>query len=656
MIRRRPPRPKYDPALPVLRRRTGRLLSLFSARARAFVRLLPLLLEARFRRPAAFDTDPPGILQPPRRRRWGRLCEQLDLPPPLSFSKHRPLVESVVLAPNPTGGLEILVIPLNGLYPAELDRLQQRIEAIVQLAERFAPDVEVRLAGPAELSEAQFAWAALVAGDVPVLPDYAALDWHDAFARAPTALLRCLMLLVPFDGPTPMHLLRTSHVPSSALGFVASWSGHPVARAVAVLDGKTLSPAELDGLSRQLRSACLQALRRFPVRERKSLRAVLKTAIFAHRVPPVLRHHLERTLKGRAVKELQVDAGWQLTLDGLVLARAATLEQLRATAIAESPQLVAHDPGPLAQRLVHALGTGNARALALLEPGTTRHLVIAVPGLGRPRARRVDVPGLLEFILTWHRAGVPVELIPAPGCEPPLLARCSQLLATRLKPEEPVAFELGRRVLLIDANGIRRMPLDKALLRPRKLTWVPEQADMVRALRKPLSTGLPTVQIVAFPDGDTHAALFALDAQGRIYRERVHRDELEPTLHELREVLRHGDPPVVMAASVHPLLTSLAGRLSDPTPSLLLTVKLTPHGEQALFDEEVFGAGAELPWSALAEAVLSRWPPGTWGHIGVARVTGPSGSSGLELLAARSRVLRRVNTHLRRIARSLRAA
>lgn len=655
MLRRRPPRPPYDPALPLLRRRAGRLLTLFSAKARAFVRLLPLLLEARFRRPS-LDGDPPGLVQPPRRRRWGRLCEQLELPPPLSFSKHRPLVESVVLAPNAAGGLELLVIPLTGLYPAELERLSARVEAIVQLAERHAPDVDVRLAGPAELSEAQFAWAAVVAGDVPTLPDLAALDWHDAFARAPSPLLRCLMLLVPGDGPAPMQLLRTTHVPSSALGFVASWSGHPVARAVAALDGKTLSPVELEGLARQLRTAALQALRRFPVRERKSLRAVLRAALFARRVPPVLRPHLERALQGRTVKETQVADGWQLTVDGVVFAAASSLEQLRVRALAESPLLVAHAPSPMAQRLAHALAAGAPRALVQLEAGTTRHLVVVVPAVGRPRARRVDVPRLLELILTWHRAGAPVELIPAPGCEPPLLARCSQLLATRLKPGEPVAFQLGRRVLLIGAHGLRRLPLDKALLRPRRLTWVPEQADMLRALRRPLATGLPTVQVVAFPDDAAHAALFALDAQGRVYRERVALEELEATLQELREVLRHGDPPSLLSATVHPLLTSLSGRLSDPSPTLLVTVSLTEHGDQALFDEERFGAGTELPWSALAEAVLSRWPPGTWGHVGVARVMAPSGTAGLELLAARSRVLRRVHTHLRRIARSLRAA
>ena len=88
----------------------------------------------------------------------------------------------------------------------------------------------------------------------------------------------------------------------------------------------------------------------------------------------------------------------------------------------------------------------------------------------------------------------------------------------------------------------------------------------------------------------------------------------------------------------------------------MLSVHLTPHGDQAVLDGELFGCRAPLPWSALAEAVLSHWPPGTWAHVGVDRVKAPVGATALELLAGRSRVLRRLGTHLRRISRVLRAA
>ncbi|MDP1830380.1 MAG: hypothetical protein Q8L48_44375 [Archangium sp.] len=652
-LRRRYPRPKYDAALPTLRWRTARLIARLPPKTRALVRLVPLLLDARFRRPS-LDMDPPGLLQPPRRRRWGRLCEQLDLPPPMSWSQHRPLIESVVLAPTPGGGFELLIIPLGGLGPLELQRVSRRTDAIAQLAGRHAPELEVRMAGPAELTPSLFAWAAVIAGDVPHLPPSPGLDWHDAFARAPTALLRCLMLLVRSDAPSPLSLMRATRVPSSAPGFLACWSASPVAEELTLAEGKTLAPAALEGLARRFRTACLRALRAFPVRDRRSLRAVLGPALLGRRIPPVLRPWLERTLQSQHPRELQHEDGWTLELEGLVLARARSLDQLRALALTESSRLA--PGGHFWPRLSAAVEARAPRALVLIEPGFLRHLVVFVPASGRPRARRVDATGVLRFALTWHHAGVPVELLPAPGSEPTLVARVSQLLAISLRPDEAVGFQLGKKVLLVERTRTRVLTVARALARPRHLTWLPEQAEMARALRRPLATGLPTIQLVAFPEGEEHAALFALDSRGAIYRELVLRTELEPTLQELREVLRQADPPSLLAASVHPLLTSLAGRGVDPQPAVSLHVSMTARGDQAVLDGERFGSGAPLAWSALAEAVLSQWPPGTWAHVGVDRVNAPVGTSALELLAARSRVLRRLDTHLRRISRHLRAA
>lgn len=641
----------------MLRRRTAALFPSLTPRARAFVRLVPLLLEARFRLPA-LDREPPGLAQPLRRRRWGRLCAELELPPPLAFSQRRPLVQSVVFAPTASGAFELLVVPVAALAPVELTRLSDRVEAIAEFAERHAPELEVRMAGVAELTPALFAWAGVIAGDLPPLSDEGSFDWRDAFARAPTPLLRCLMLLVPPDATSPLTLLRTSVVPStSAAAFLAAWGRHPVARDVITLAAKPLSMAELDGLSRQLRRACLLALRSIPLRERASARAVVRPAIFARRVPPVLRPLLEATISRHAPREVKRDGWWQLEIDGLVFLRARTQEQLRAHALAESPRLVAADAGPVHGRLAQAVSHLATRAIVQLEKGPVRHLVVSVPAFGRPCARRVDAEGLFEFLLARHRRGMPVEIVPTPGCEPTLIARCTQLLATRLKTDESVALQLGPRVLMLEGARVRRMPISHALTRPRRVTWIAEQADMARSLRKPLATGLPTVQLVAYPEGDGAAALFAIDATGHLYRELVARDALEPTLHEIREVLRQADPPSILAASVHPQLTSLAGRVADAgVAPLRLELELTSQGDQAVLDDERFGTGAELPWSALAEAILSRWPPGTWGHVGVARVKAPARTAPLALLAARARVLRRVQTHLRRIARQLRAA
>ncbi len=654
MIRsRRLPRPKYDAALPTLRRRTSRLVLGLSPRARDFVRLVPLLLEARFRRPS-LDVEPPGVVQPPRRRRWGKLCERLELPPPTSFSQRRPLIASVLLSPRSGGGFDLLIVPVEGLAVMEQQRVTQRITALQQLAARHAPEIEVRQAGPSELSASVFAWSGIVAGDLPAVASATTFDWHDAFSRAPTPLLRCLMLLVRPDSPAPLELLRTTQVPSTGMGFVARWSGSPVARDLTALENQPLSPAELDGLARQFRAACLRALRGFPLKERQKLRAVLGPALLGRRIPPVLRPHLERALRVRNLRELQTEQGWRLELEGLVLARAGSLDHLRALALTESPRL-AH-VGPVWQRVSKAIEAREARALVCIEPGFLRHLIVTVPRAGRPFAQRVDATGVLRFVLTQHHAGVPVELIPSPGAEPTLVARASQLLASPLPPDEPVGFQLGNKVLLLDGKRKRVVPLARAFNRPRRLHWIPEQAEMYRALRKPLTTGLRTVQLVAFPQGERHACLHALDATGSLYREQVLREELEPTLQEMGDVLRHAETPCVLSACVHPLLSSLGGRRAEQHEPVIMSVLITPHGDQALFDGELFGSNANLSWGALAEAVLSHWPPGTSTHIGVDRVKAQVGTSALELLAARSRVLRRVDTHLRRISSLLRAA
>ena len=653
MRRLRVHRAQFDPALPTLRRRTAHLLAGLPPRSRALVRLVPLLLSGRFRRPA-LDTEPPGVEQSPRRRRWGRLCAQLDLPPPIAFCQHRPLIRAALLAPGASGGLELLIVPREGLAPRELGRVMSRVDGIAQLAQRHAPTLEVRMAGPAELDPALFAWAAVVAGDVPALADAPTLDWRGTFARAPTPLLRCLMLLVPPHAPSPLSLLRARAAPIAPAAFVARWSGHPVAVDVAALSEQELSPSELEGLSRRFRGACVEALRKIPLHERAAVRAVVRPALFGARVPPVLRAHLERTLRGHVTREVQVGQGWQLELDGLVLARAPTLDQLRALALAESKLLAR--PEPVWRRLAGAVALGVRRAVVAIEPGFLRHLVVSVPPSGRPRARRVDAPGLLQFVLTTHRAGVPVELLTAPGSDPNLVARANQLLATALRPDEPAGIQLGDKLLLLEPHRTRLLPLASALRRPRAMAFLPERAELLPALRRPLGVGLPTVQVAAFPDGDSRAAVFALDAAGTISREVVPLDLLEASLREMREVLRRATEPYLMAAAVHPLLTSLAGRRPDSPPTLTLIAELTAHGDRVSFDGEAFGAGTPLGWSALAEAVLSHWSPGTWAHVGVEQVVAPAGTPALALLAARSRVLRRLDTHLRRIMQHLRAA
>lgn len=684
----RRPRPPVDRALPLLRRRTSHLLRGVSPRFRAFIRALPMLLCTRLRRPS-LENEPPGLVAAPRRRRWGKLCEQLDLPPPTNWFPVRPLVQGVLLAPTASERFELLILPVEGLTRSELLRVSTRVTALQQIAERHAPELEVRMASAAELTPSLFAWAAMPAGDLPpnLMPESnlsAAdeIDWLEVFSRAPNPLLRCLTLLVPRDAMRPLDLARSGFASAHPLSFIGRWSGAPMPRDVAALLERDLSPAEFEGLVRSFRTGCLEALQKRPFAERKLLRKLLHAPLLGRRIPPVLRPKLDRLLETWTPDEVQTPNGWQLELGGIVLLRARTLDQLRAFALAETPALIAR--GAAWQRIKAAMdqlsGRGSestdaqptghpyrssssgvharARGVLVIEPGFVRHLVALVPKSGRPRVHRVDAQGLLTFALTWHRAGVPLELMPTMGCDPTLLARAAQLLKLRLQPGEHVAFQLGREVLLLGDRQPRTLPIERAFARPRAVTWLPEQAEHLRALRRPtLNGGLPTVHVIALPDGENDAAIFALDTEGRLFREQVARDALEQTLQEYREILRHAGPPTLMSATVHPFLTSLDGRRPEFHAPVSLDVECTAHGDRAWLDGELFGAqSGGLGWHALAEAVLSHWPPGVWARVIADRVFAPPGTNALSLLAARSRVLRRLTVHLRRIARSLRAA
>ncbi|MFT3709080.1 MAG: hypothetical protein QM817_15650 [Archangium sp.] len=544
--------------------------------------------------------------------------------------------------------------------------MSTRVEAIRHLAERHAPGLDVRMASAAELTPSLFAWAAVTCGDLPpaLMPEASRvedIDWLDVFSRAPSALLRCLTLLVPRDAMRPLDLARSELAAANPTEFLGRWSGNPMARTVAALLDRSLSPAEFDGLVRTFRGACLQAMQKRPHAERRLLRRLLHKPLLGRRIPPVLSPALERLLSEWPASEVQTPQGWQLEVGGFVLARAKTLDQLRGFALAETPTLIAK--GTAWQRIKAAMdaagapGSPGARGVLVVEPGFVRHLVALVPRNGRPRVHRVDAAGLLRFALTWHRAGVPLELVPTMGCDPTLLARAAQLLKLRLSPHERVAFQVGREVLLLGEGKPRVLSIDRAFARPRSVTWLPEQAEHLRALRKPSNgSGLPTVHVVALPDGDDSAAIFALDAQGQLFREQVPRHALEQTLQEYREILRNAGPPSLVSATVHPFLTSLDCRRPELHAPVVLDVECTKAGDRAWLDGELFGSGSHLSWSALAEAVLSHWPPGVWARVIAGRVFAPPGTNALVLLAARSRVLRRLQVHLRRIALSLRAA
>ena len=645
--------------MPALRRRTASFLEGQNLHFRAFVRAVPLLFIARLRRPS-LDVDPPGLVRAPRRRRWGRLCEQLDLPPPTTWTAFRPLVQCLVLAPTPHGKLELLIVPIEGLSRQELARVSARVEATTHLAARHAPGLEVRMASLWELTPSLFAWAAVVGGEIPLEFSRQAgaetsFDWLDVVMRAPSALHRCLATLVPRTAEAPLDALRQG-APAARGPFLASWSGEALVRDVVSLNALHFAPAEFDGLIRRLRLGCAATLRRLPREERRLVYGLLREQLWSRRVPRVFSAHLERLIKTRHVREVQSPDDWRVEIEGFVVARAASLDQLRAFALAESRALVS-SPSQWARLSPLLEGPARTHGLLVIEPGFLRHLAVRVPKSGRPRVRRVDATHLIQLALQWHREGVPLELVTTAGADPRLVARLSQILKLRLEGREAVAIQLGAQVLIAsERSRVAVFPLERAFSRPRRVRWVPESAEELRALRAPMVTSLPTVHVVALPHGDAHAAVFALDAEGHLFRDEVPRDQLQLTLHDFREILKGRTPQALVSAAVHPLLTSLDGRRSQAHEPLVLELELLGAGARVRFGDEWFGTGADLSWSALAEAVLSQWAPGVWAPLSIIRVLAPAGTAPLTLLAARSRVIRRVETHLSRIARSLRAA
>jgi hypothetical protein len=640
---RRSPRP-FDLALPLLRRRTTWLLPQLELKARAFVRLMPLLLTARFRRPG-FDAEPPGVRLPSRRRRWGVLCQALELPPPSSIGAPATWVQSVVLAPGLDGRFQVLVLLADGVPPSELPRVLNRMKAITELAEKQCPGLEVRLGSRAELHPALMTWAAVCAGEVPPMAD-GPLDRLELISRAPTRTARCLALLMG-EHRHPLEVVREGHAPSSPEAFAAHCSTDPIAAASLHCDLGTLDDVRTIG--RTLRSACIAALRRAPIADRSSLRVLLREELFTSSLPGVFRLSLEKLTARRKPIERRTSSGWALAVDGLELARGESLDHLRAAAVAQSPLLAPPEaPWPRVAQLLHQTPRRN---LVMVETAPTRHLVIGFSRSGRPHARRVDAEGLLRFALRSRVNGVACEVVASLGSEQGLVTRIAQIAS--LSTSGPVAIEVGQRVLMAEAHRIRSLPLSTAFARPRRITWLPSDPELAHSLRRPTGTTLPTVHATAWPLGDHGASIIFLDSQGEVFRDEVDRRDLESWLVESRDLLRAGAPPTLMSVTVHPALAALAGRKMDSSTQVLpLDVECHPDATLVWLDGEVFCGPRMLSWTALAEAVLSHWPPGTSGRVGVRRISFVDGlepRSPLELLAVRSRVVRRLRVGLGRL-------
>jgi hypothetical protein len=621
---------------------------------RTIVRLLPVLLGGRFRRPG-FDKEAPGIHRMPRRRRWGLACEAVDLPPPLGFTCTRPLIQSVLVAPRP-GGWDLIVIAIVERSFEDHRRLDERLQMVRQLCERRAPALNLLLRTSSLPAEKLF-FAGLAAGDVPELPTQGTIDPSEVVKLSPTPLSRALTLTLSRDEPFARLL------PGIALAspdrFAAAASSDD--RLLSLVRQLSVEPGivELELASRVLRHAAHLQWKRLTGSARKEVGAELKRSVMGSQLLPAFRPLLEKMLEQHRAVEVQDETGWHLKIDDHTLFSAGTLDALRARALTETPKLcVAQGEWRRARAL---MDSKSPRTLFVVEPGFLKHLALTLGPTGRLRARRLTTEACVRLALSLRRSGRGVEVSVRPGASPLLVSRLGQIASAEVTKGTGFGVERGARLLLSTGARIRDLPFLTALSRPRHLTLLPEHAEWVPALRLPKSVGgKPAVRATIYAAEENVARTLFVDHTGNLFVEEFSRNWIQPWIADTKALVEQ-QAGAGFQLSVSPSLESTASRVSiDGIAPVELSVEVDFAGHAVItLGDDRFGAGQSLGWRALAETVFSHWPPRVRGRVRIASITlarQSTDSSPLEVLAVRSRVLRRLSSHLASLARRLEAA
>ncbi|AKU92994.1 hypothetical protein [Vulgatibacter incomptus] len=294
------------------------------------------------------------------------------------------------------------------------------------------------------------------------------------------------------------------------------------------------------------------------------------------------------------------------------------------------------------------LNRGPRRRNSLRNP-----LAVALSPKHRPTARRLLAGEAVRRVIADASSGRQVEILAEDATAEPAASRLARL-AARAGAETPLAAEVGGSVLLRHGGTPRRYGLRAFLSRPRRYVPDPEAPDLGAAGGH---VGLPprgTVDCLVLDDGAPLATLIYADSRGFRVREEVHPSRLEAHLAEARELLRSAREPTVLTVRVSGARRAMTAAPPETEPvavgvegELLHDLRLTLLGER-------FGRGGALRWAGAATALLSVWPttsfPAMRFHAFDVRLRGAP-ASGLELLYARSVVLRRLLLHMRRMIR-----
>jgi hypothetical protein len=454
------------------------------------------------------------------------------------------------------------------------------------------------------------------------------------------------------------------------------------------------APAEVLAVGRALALELTRAVRRLPREERGPLRAALvRTALvagFPRLLVPPLAEALARVGRRSELPPLTLARGpWGVEVRlavGGVLGRGAHAAQAWVRALALLSNVVGRPVAPAPapaqwRKLVPRLMDAPARrALVLdvvpldvpgppddpLNRGEGRRLAMAgglvvtlKPG-ARPSAREVRAVDVPRLVLRESLAGTQLDFVQR-GTEAQSLEARLTRLARRARaqvPQRPFAVELGGEVLLVSGDRFRHFGEPTFARRPVRCAFDPEAPDfgveVTQGREVPAGRQL---QCLAWTEDPSTARLLTTDEGGWVLREKVPLAHAEKWLTEAQELLR-AEPPAALSVRATDALTRAALTARTPSaPEVVVTLRgRLPFGLELELDAERYGGPGQLPWSAAALAILSRWPLGVRGRvrfdaIDVTLLDGePAG--GLLRLYARSLAMRRLYTHIEALTRT----
>lgn len=473
------------------------------------------------------------------------------------------------------------------------------------------------------------------------------------------------------EGKLPLEVMRVaSAAPLSRLA-ASTWLGG------ASPSAPPTGPLSLAALGRRFIVAAARAIRRHPLAESMPLRRFFRSEILTPGgIPACLSEALQNSLRTRSTMR----PAELIALGGGGTASHLETRLIRGLALAGADAgRLGHELDPPWQRLAMRMERRDTRRIFLLAfgvadyqgppldplnrgPGRTNTLrnplAATIPARARPTARTLLPHDALASLLRAAIQGEEIEILADSPAAAPAASRLVRLAervaANHGRGGPPFATEIGGTVLIPSEAGSRRFGLRAFSRKPRCFTPDLDAPDLGAVGGW---AGLPprgTVDCAVVDQGDGTASLHTTDAQGFRIREEVDLERLETHLAEARSLLRVAPRPAILTVRIGGSGGMIHAPPLEAEPVAIGVQGDLLHGLRIVLLGERFGRGERLGWEAAAATLLSAWPPTSAPAL---RIQGFEVSlrgepvSGIELLYARSVVLRRIEVHVRRLAR-----